>query len=356
MTQDFQRHIVVGRSVVWALGLLVLGTALTRGDGREDLARQRIHLELGLLATAAGSATYPSGSLVGDLAVGESQVWSLVVGLDRYRRGGAAACSTNVEMNIAPQREVPEWAAHVWEARLTVRAASLEKIELEVEWKRFVRSVAGEARAVAGDHRAFELGEGGRLLLDFVGMRKWPGLESCYASFGLELQATVTEDPALANRRVGYDLWLVDEGPGGPSTTRRWQMAGKQGEARDFDFEPLRRPLPGGGTGEDAPARVDTRVFGQVRGRVQPDGSLEVALLAKREDNPDHRHWAIGGHGEKRVRVAAGETIRLELPAPNPDVRHEQAGSDLKKDVERGVMAALRDHTVSLVLTARPVE
>jgi len=96
MTQDFQRHIVVGRSVVWALGLLVLGTALTRGDGRGDLARQRIHLELGLLATAAGSATYPSGSLVGDLAVGESQVWSLVVGLDRYRRGGAAACSTNV--------------------------------------------------------------------------------------------------------------------------------------------------------------------------------------------------------------------------------------------------------------------
>ncbi|PYQ19650.1 MAG: hypothetical protein DMF79_12110 [Acidobacteria bacterium] len=104
------------------------------------------------------------------------------------------------------------------------------------------------------------------------------------------------------------------------------------------------------------PARVDTRVFGQVRGRVQNDGSLEVALLAKREDNPDHRHWAIGGHGEKRVRITAGETIRLELPAPNPDVRHESDRSELKRDVDRGIMAALRDRTVSLVLTARPVD
>jgi hypothetical protein len=50
----------------------------------------------------------------------------------------------------------------------------------------------------------------------------------------------------------------------------------------------------------------------------------------------------VSGSGEKRIRLAAGETIRLELPAPDPDVSREPEGSSLKKDVERGVLAALR--------------
>jgi hypothetical protein len=342
----------IGRSAVLALGLVVLGGALTRGDGREDLAPQKVHLDLHLLATGAGSATYPSGGRAGDLAVGDSEVWSLIVGLDRDRQGNAAGCRHNVNVPVFPVREVPEGAVQVWEARLTVRAASLEKIELEVDWKRYVRGANAELRAVAGDSRVVELGEDQRLLLDFVGMRTVPGWKSCYDSLALELEAKVAEDPALADRRIGYDLWLVDEGPGGPSRTRRWQMSGKQGEARDFDFEPLHRSLPGGGT----PVGFDTRVSGKVRGRVRDDGSLEMALLAEREDSPEHRHWALGGRGEKRVRVVPGETIRLELPAPDLDVSREPDGSELKRDVDHGILAGLRERTVSLVLTARPVE
>jgi hypothetical protein len=233
-----------------------------------------------------------------------------------------------------------------------VRAASLEKIELDVDWKRYVRGANGERRATAGDSGAITLGEGQRRLLDFVRMRNVPGWESCYDSLALELEAKVAEDPALADRRIAYDLWLVDEGPGGSSTTRRWQMAGKHGESRDFDFEPVRLALPGGGT----PAGLDTRVSGAVRGRVRDDGSFEVALRAIRTDSPDDHHWAVGGHGEKRVRIGAGETIRLELPAPDPDVSREPEGSTMRKDVERGVLAILRERTVSLVLTAKPTE
>ena len=107
-------------------------------------------------------------------------------------------------------------------------------------------------------------------------MRSEPGWETCYSNLALELKASVAEDPALAPRRIAYDLWLVDEGPGAPSTNQRWQMAGKQGEARDFEFEPLHRAIPTAGSGTDTPGRLDTRVFGQVRGRVQNDGSLEA--------------------------------------------------------------------------------
>jgi hypothetical protein len=342
----------IDRRAVLALGLVVLGGTLTRGDGREDLTPRRVHLEMRLLVTGTGSATFPSGGRVGDLAAGESQVWSLVVGLDRDQQGNVAGCRYNVNVPAFPVRDVPEEASHVWEARLTVRAASLEKIDLDVDWKRYVRGADGKPRAVAGDSRAVAFGEDQRLLLDFVGMRQVPDWESCYESLALELEAKVAEDPALADRRIAYDLWLVDEGPGGPSATRRWQMAGKQGEAREFDFEPLHRSVPG----EATPVRVDTRVSGKVRGRVRDDGSLEMALLAKRFDNPEHRHWALSGSGEKRVRVSAGETIRLELPAPAPDVSHEPDGSELKRDVDRGILASLRERTVSLVLTARPVE
>jgi len=331
--------------------LVVLGAVLARGDRQEDLAAQKVHVELGLLATIAGSSTFPSGAMILDLAVGESRVWSLVVGHDAEASGGTSACRTRAVTSLAPQRAAPEWAADVWETRVTVQAASLEKIGLDVDWKRYIRGPDAELQEVTGDHRSFELREGGHVLLDFVGMRLLPTSASCYGSFGLELKASVAEDPVLANRRIGYDLWLVDEGPGGPSTTRRWQMAGKQGEAREFEFESLVRPIPGAAPSEGSAKRVDTRVSGHVRGRIQVDGSLEVALLAHREDGPDHRHWAVGGGGEKSVRVNAGETIRLELPAPT-----ETSGLGGTKEEKERVLPVLQERTVSLILTARPVE
>jgi len=342
----------VSRRAALALALVMAGGALTRGDGHEGLAPQKVHLELRTLATGVASATFPGGARGGELAVGDSAVWSLIVRLERDRQGEPRGCRYGVSMPSVPPQEVPEEAAHAWEARLTVRSATLERIELDVDWKRYGRDADGERRVVRGDACAITLGEGERRLLDFVWMREAPGWESCYDSLALELEAKVAEDPALADRRITYDLWLVDEGRGGPSMTRRWQMVGKQGEARDFDFEPLRRSIEGVRT----QALLDTRVSGSVRGRLQDDGSLEVALQAHRTDSPDGPNWALGGHGEKRVRLLPGETVRLELPAPDPDVSHEPEGSTLRRDVEGGILAGLRERTVSLVLTSRPVE
>jgi hypothetical protein len=357
MTRPLQGYVIgMGRGAALVLGLVVLGAALTRGDGQEDLSPQKVHLELRLLATSARFGTMPSGSMSGDLAVGESQVWSLTVGLDPDPRG-AAACRTQVHIPAPEvlQRDVPDWAAHLWEARLTVRTASLEKIELEVAWRRLVRGQDGKPHEAAGDSRAVTLGEGQRRLLDFVAVPKVPAWESCYSNLALELEARIAEDPALADHRIGYDLWLVDEGPRGPSTNRRWQVTGKQGKAEEFDFETVRRSIPVSGIGGETSARVETHVSGQVRARVTSDGALEVAIVAHRSDSLEQGHWSIGGFGSKRVRVAPGESMRLELPSP-AEAPRTPAEPATETEANQRILAGLRERSVSLVLTARPVE
>jgi hypothetical protein len=333
-----------------ALGGAMLGSAITRGDGREDLAPQRVHLQLGVLATGAGRATYPGGARTGELAVGETQEWSLIPS-----RAEGPGCATSVSMPAVPDGLVPDGAAHVWATRLTVRAATLERIEVDVDWRRYVRTGSAEdPQVVAGDRRSLELREGQRHLLDFVEMPSKPGWESCY-SLALELKAGVAEDPALVDRRITYDLWLVDEGPGGSSTTHRTLMTAKHGESREFDFQELRRPLPSSAPSEGGPSSADTHVEGHLRGRITTDGFLELALVASRSDSPGHRPWGVSGSGEKRVKVAAGETIRLELPSPKETpARPGVSAADLEAD--RQVLTTLRDHKVSLVLTARPVD
>ena len=343
-----------GRGAILALGLVSLGAGLTQGDGQEDLSPQKVHLELRSLATSASLATFPVGSMADDMAVGESHVWSLTVGLDP---DAAAACHTQVSISAPEvlQRDVPDWAAHVWEARLTLRSATLERIELDLAWKRLARGQDGKPNEAAGDSRKVTLGEGQRRLLDFVAVPKVPAWQSCYSNLALELEARIAEDPALADRRIGYDLWLVEEGPGGPSTTRRWQVTGKQGEAEEFRFETLRRSIQLSGIRGQTPARVETHVSGQVRSRMTSDGALEVAIQANRGDSLEHGSWSIGGWGSKRVRVVPGESIRLELPSPTETPRH-QGELAAESEADQRILAGLRERTVSLVLTARPVE
>ena len=84
-------------------------------------------------------------------------------------------------------------------------------------------------------------------------------------------------------------------------------------------------------------------------------GRWKLALLARREDSPTTGIGPLGVRA-KRVRVGAGETIRLDLPPPAPDMSHQREGSVLTKDADHGVMAILAERRVSLILTTRPVE
>jgi hypothetical protein len=176
-------------------------------------------------------------------------------------------------------------------------------------------------------------------LLDFV-----PAFEAssgCWRNLTLELSASIPEDPAFKDRRIGYDLWLVSEDRG-RRLTRRLQLIGRQGEKVAFDYGILRSRLPVSPPPGKEAYVMETTVTGSVRSRVQPDGSIELLLAAHRGAHPSDGGWFRGAHGEKKVRAVPGETLRLELPAPNPVGDH---------DDEPNTFRALAEQHVALVLT-----
>ena len=92
---------------------------------------------------------------------------------------------------------------------------------------------------------------------------------------------------------------------------------------------------------------METTVTGSVRSRVQPDGSIEILLAANRGAHPSDGAWFRGAYGSKKVRAVPGETLRLELPAPNPVGDH---------DDEPDTFRALAEQHVALVLTPTVVD
>lgn len=88
-------------------------------------------------------------------------------------------------------------------------------------------------------------------------------------------------------------------------------------------------------------------VSGTVRGRIQPDGSVELLLVARRSARPAEGHWATEAHGDKRVQATPGETVQLELPAPP----HFDGANDGPETFQ-----AIADQRVSLVMTPTLVE
>jgi hypothetical protein len=170
----------------------------------------------------------------------------------------------------------------------------------------------------------------------------------CYRNLALVLVAKQPEDPALRERRIGYDLWLVVDSPA-TRWTRRLQMIGRQGQGVEFDYGTFRSQI----TGVTLPRSpypysdtIETTVTGSVRGRIQRDGSIELRLTAHRAARPSDGRWSKIENGEKRVRAAAGETLRLELPPPAA-----WAGA---RDPE--TFKALAAERVAIVLTPTPLD
>jgi hypothetical protein len=321
-------------------GLLLL-TADAPKAAEDVLSHEKARVGLRVLGTWPAAATNPIGETSADLSEGEP--YTMTIGTTT---SGPATCGSNVMFSFGSLRASDY--LHVWEAHFELRQATLESIQLVVDWKRLVAGPDGGTRAAAGDHREITLREGERHLLDFVEASR------CLKSVALELSASIGEETALANRRIGYDMWLISE-KDGQRTTRRWQVSGKQGEKVDFDFGPVRTRLDGVHLTNGESDVFETTVNGHVRGRLKDDG-LEVALMANRGTGPSDRHWVAGGYGEKLVRVASGETIQLDLPAPQEIPRPPVANTPEGQAHGNEILRSLARQRVSLILTATPME
>jgi hypothetical protein len=314
----------------------LLVTVGGRVAGQDADHPRKAKLEFRVLASWAGGDTHEIGTFgSAHLEEGGSTSGSMEVGTSPADDG--MRCRSEVLMSPVLAR-TPAGPLPLWDVEGKVLRAKMDDIQIEYAWKR--RAAGGPGAPPEAAYRGTtHLTEGGRALLDFV-----PAFEAssgCWHNLALELSASIPEDPRFAARRIAYDLWLDSQGHES-RLTRRLQLIGKQGERVAFDYGTLRSKLPvAPPAGKDA-YMMETTVTGSVRSRVQPDGSIELLLTATRGAHPTDGAWFRGAYGSKRVSAAPGETLRLELPAPNQvDDRAN----------EPDTFRALAEQHIALVLT-----
>ncbi len=202
-------------------------------------------------------------------------------------------------------------ALHAWNVTVEPTAVAGDKVRLVVDWKRFDAVPGGGHQFAAGDRRTITLSDGERHVFDFVSAPT--ARDATCMNMMVQVEASRRDDPKMANRTVAYDLWLVDEEPNGLQATRHIETAGKHRESIDFSFAPIGWSSDGlpaaAGGGADTLVNVD----GTIKGRLQPDGSVEITVTPDRTLRIGDM-TAITHYEEKTLTAKPGETIRMDIP------------------------------------------
>jgi hypothetical protein len=332
------------RVVTWVFVPLAAAAALAEENPRPLEGGEKVSLTFSLLATPREAATRPMASMGPlDLGVGEGMIGR---GSTLPFAFGAGACSGG--LSIEPVEATLARYPVAWTADVTVTEASTDRLVLSGSWERFTRGTDGKpVRAAGASISRLSLREGERVLLDLVAPPS-SGDPACMRNFALELTAQIKEDPALAERRIAYDVWLVHDTPDGKHSSQRSRMTARHGEQSGFAFPNEKLPTTGGW--ETASDLLQVAVVGDVRGRIRRDGTVELALKTERTLSyvaPDGSNdGGVGEGGEKTVRVRPGEAIRVQLPgAPR--------GGDGRR--EKSMARDLAGHSFALVLRAEPL-
>lgn len=330
---------MTARTLTAGVALMALVPTATRHVTGQDSTKPRATVEFRVVATPSSYPTYPAGTFGHHLTEGEATRASMQVNLASASEG--TPCTSGVTMDVSGE---PRGPFPFWQVEATLRRARMDDILVAYKWERRTGDPSVTPSEGKGE---VTLTEHGRALLDYV-----PVLDTtagCFRNVALELTATIPEDPVFADRRIAYDLWLVRENDG-KRFTRRLQLIGKQGENVAFDYGRFRSQLHGVPPPKGSTAThyiIEMAVSGTVRGRIQPDGSVELFLVAHRSARPAEGHWATAAHGDKRVQATPGETVQLELPAPT----HFEGANDGPE-----MFLAIAEQRVSLVLTPTLVE
>jgi hypothetical protein len=237
--------------------------------------------------------------------------------LQALESGTEYLCSAgSSELNAAALDDLVSRHLHVWQ--VTSRAAGVTErgFAFDVEWVRYASATG--TRPVASGRSTLILVEGQRHVLDLV--HATGASAQCDAgSVVLEVEARGRDDSALADRAMRYELWLVHTDPSGGKHTSRVVQTGLHGMQLPFAFSPVRLPVPSSASLQavfDAAVRVD----GHLRGRIRPDGGIDLELMTGRRAALEQRgagRVALpeASEGRKVLQLAQGETIEIELPA-----------------------------------------
>jgi len=323
--------------------LVLLATVVVAQDDVRPPAREKAHVTLSMIRTAPGGATLPMMAMGPfDLAVGERIPPTV------FAAGAAGVDSPGCDarMTMEPPEAVLGRFSLVWTVAAEVRSIETDRIVLDVTWQRLKRGENGPPLAGGPTPESITLREGERVLLDFADGARPDWL--CARNFAIELTAGLAEDPALVRRQIAYDVWLVHEAPGGQRQSRHLERTANQGEESAFQFPHQRLPSVAAPKGSGAEEGLQVDVKGTLRGRVRPDGTIDLSLGTNRTlwyVSPDGSGEHVGDGGQKILSLHPQETIRVELPGAT---RNTQQPDRYARD--------LSGHSFALVLQARPLE
>lgn len=306
------------KRIAWAA--MFLSITLTARSAPPDLT-ETISVTLHTFRTDATGDTseWTSGGV--DLRRG--QVGSLYLLLGRFDgEGKPQDVLCHGIGSQPPSKEALDRAVEVWRATFTLVDATMEGSTVRADWS---RSRAGQR--VDGGVTTFGLKEGESRTLDFLRRPASDASTSCGDTLRIDATAEVNEDPAFADARLQYDLWLLEEAPGTTPIQHHAEAEGAQGEAITVSFPTLQWPLPGLTARDGRPAQIFADLRAELRGRLRADGSIDLYFGAGRwlGLGGGKRLGGIGDGGNKTLKLAPGEVVDIQLPVPGAQASHRVA-------------------------------
>jgi hypothetical protein len=255
--------------------------------------------------------------------VPETQNHDIYVTLGSNEDPFLCAVSSGTMIPNGPRGQGPPPGALIdWRFRPRLQSSDSARARIDLHWTRTVNVPA----AVDADtiERRYDLSllERTHEVLDIV--RPPPGTSSSCEGYAIEAELVYRDEPDLENALLQYDVWLIDTDASGKQATDHLEPRGLQGREIEYAFRPQRFDFDGN---RNSSGPVSSRLEGSVKGRVRPDGRIDLVVSVLRVVQSDS--LGIGDGGGKKVTVSDGETIEVTTPRLSGDVPGVPADSNL---------------------------
>jgi hypothetical protein len=271
---------------------------------------------IGIRTTPTRPNDVPGGTYVGDdMQAGETARLNVAVG-DRddlcYSSVWAGPKSGTLwpaMQDIVNKQEAT--AQYIWRFDVQTLEVMTDRIKFDLTWQRSSRTAPDE---VIQRTQQVTLREGESRPIDLLHGKQGTNCVSVV----LEVTAEIVEHSAQFANAIDWDVWLSGNSE---TVSIHRALATAPGGSAAFQFEPMTA------TAMQMNGKVDpvmVTVYGQLRGRVRPDGSIDVALNTNRTVSMDlsgaprptipRRLSSAGGSGQKNFVLKPGEAVKIILP------------------------------------------
>ena len=194
-----------------------------------------------------------------------------------------------------------------WRVEGRLLSTDADGVRAELRWKRSVLDATVVDASEFERESNLRLVEGRRQVLDLV--RPPTGVTPDCEGVVVEAWVEFREADQVAKSVLDYEVWLVHHEGDGREVVDRTAGRGLQGKSLEYTFRRLRYTADGIG---DPLGEVEVDLSGSVKGRVRPDGRIDLSVNASRLV----MKAGLGGgeSGSKQATVSDGETLEFELP------------------------------------------